>query len=248
MKKKIFYQLKEGKGKHQIICFPYLGGYINAFSKLVNEMDDDIEVWTANPPGHGTNKSELLVDINSLLDLYYKELQTIIKPNCMFFGHSMGGIIAYFLTQKILESKAYDLRPDALILSACNTPVEFKTNGYSFLPEDKLIKHLIKYDGLPKELLNEKALLQFFLPVFRADFKILESSVSLDYKPIDMPVYFMWGENDRAVQLDSILEWKDYFENEINIMPVKDGTHMFINDKADIAAKCIKDIISLVYQ
>ncbi|MHB8062130.1 MAG: thioesterase II family protein [Ruminiclostridium sp.] len=247
MGNKIFHQLKKGDGKRQIICFPYLGGYANSFYELSSKLSEDIELWTVNPPGHGGCTLEPLEDINSMLDLYYEELQTIIKSDSVFFGHSMGGIVAYFLAQRIFSSEEYTVKPGTLVLSACNSPCCFQDNTYSCLPDDKLIEHLILYNGILEQLTNEKSLLEFFLPVYRADFKVLETSSTLDYKPIGIPVYFMWGERDKIVPIDSVTQWLRYFKNEINIIPIDEGKHMFINDKATVVADHLENIISKVY-
>ncbi len=248
MENKIFHQLKIGKGKQQLICFPYLGGYANSFFELAGKLDEDIEVWAANPPGHGGCSLEPLVDINSLLELYFEELKTVIKPQSVFFGHSMGGVIAYFLAQSILGSEKYTVKPAALVLSACNTPCDFKTKTYSSLSDDKLIEHLISYDGISEELINEKSLLEFFLPVYRADFKVLETSSARDLKPMEIPVYFMWGEKDKIVPIDSTVQWLRYFKNEINIIPIEEGSHMFIYDKSTVVAEHLKDIVGVAHR
>lgn len=243
MQNKTFHQLKKGQGKWQLICFPYLGGYANSFFELANTLDEELEVWAANPPGHGGCSLNPLEDIDSVLDLYFTELREIIKPGCMFFGHSMGGIIAYFLAQRILESEEYTAKPNILVLSACNTPCDFKTKNYSNLPNGELIDQIISYDGIPDELIKEKSLLEYFLPVFRADFKVLETSAALDYKPLDIPAYFLWGENDKIVPIDSAVQWLKYFKQELKMISIEAGSHMFIHKQAGVVAKYLDQLI-----
>lgn len=243
MDKRIFRQLKLGEGKRQLICFPYLGGYANSFIELANTLSDDIEVWASNLPGHGGCTLEPLQDIKSVLDLYYIELQAIIKPQSIFFGYSMGGIVAYFLAQRILDSEKYPTKSITLILTSCTTPCAFKMKNYSSLSNDKLIEHLISYDGIPNELINEESLLEYFLPVFRADFKILETSATHDFKPLDIPVYYLWGENDKIVSIDSVIQWSKYFGNEINMTPIENGAHMYIHDNVSVLAEHLEEII-----
>lgn len=245
MKNKIFHQLKKGKGVRQLICFPYLGGYANSFFDLASKLEDDIEIWAANPPGHGRCAMEPLKDISSLLDLYFEELQEIIKPDCVFFGHSMGGIIAYFLAERIKACQQYSAKPGALVLSACNVPNEFQSKAFSCLSNDDLIKHLMSYGGISDELISEKELLEFFLPIYRADFEVLETAANLELKPIEIPAYFMWGEKDKIVPLPAALFWSNYFKNEINIIPIEDGAHMFIYDKVNIVVEHLKSIMIL---
>ena len=90
------------------------------------------------------------------------------------FGHSMGGIIAFLLAQRIIKCDDCPSKPKALVLSACNAPMEFDHKHYSVLSDDDLIKHLFSYNGISEELLGEKSLINYFLPVYRSDFRLLE--------------------------------------------------------------------------
>lgn len=245
MNNKIFHQLKEGYDK-QLICFPYLGGYINSYFKLANYLSDKIEVWSSNPPGHGSSSSEPLRDVHSLLDLYFCELKKIVKSPYILFGHSMGAIVAYFLAQKIFNSAQYPIKPTALVLSASNTPAYFDDKKISALPNDKLIERILIDGGIRDVIIKEKTLVEYFIPIYRADFMILESAAMLDYEPLDVPVYFLWGENDKIVSFDEIIKWSNYFINKINLIPVKNGNHMFIDDQTNTIAKKIDYIFKQV--
>ena len=246
MDNKVFYQLKQGTDRLQLICFPYLGGYINSFSQLIDELDDTIEVWGANLPGHGSCRLELMTDIKSVVDLYYEKLRPIIKPNSVFFGHSMGGIVAYFLAARIFQSDDYAAKPRALILSACDVPSNFETKVHSTLPDDKLIELLISYDGISDELIHEKSLLAYFIPIYRADFKVIEDSAKRAFRPIDIPAYFLWGEEDKIAPLSSIVQWLNYFKNEIKIIPIKHAAHMFVHNYPAVVAGHLETIGTLV--
>ncbi|GAA0365744.1 thioesterase II family protein [Bacillus horti] len=245
MKKKFFHQLKEGQGKHQLICFPYLGGYANSFYELAQSLDDDIEVWAVNPPGHGACTMKPLESIESMVDVYAEELRNVLKPHAIFFGHSMGGIIAFFLAQRILKSQDYEGDIDALILSACNPPCDFRTKNYSQLSDENLIDHLISYDGLSEELINEKSLLSYFLPIFRADFKVLESSAFHEYTQLDLPVHYLWGEQDKIVPIEGTTQWSKYFKRDIVLRPIANASHMFIQHQMKDVVDQLEEIMNM---
>lgn len=244
MKELICHQLRKGNGNKQIICFPYLGGYANSFNDFTSEIEEDIDIWSINPPGHGRSTRDPFQDLKSMLDLYYVEIKKIIKPNAVFFGHSMGGIIAYFLAQKINEENDYPTKDITLVLSSCNTPYEFKVKSYSKLSNDDLIKQMIKYDGIPEQLIQERRLLEYFLPVFRADFKILENSANYRYTKSNYPVYFIWGDNDQIVPINAAFQWSKFFEKDIKMITIKNGNHMFIHNKANIVARHLEQIVN----
>ncbi|MEN8907437.1 MAG: thioesterase domain-containing protein [Clostridiales bacterium] len=242
MKNGMITKLKSGE--NQIICFPYLGGYSSAFLNFASTINSDIEVWAINPPAHSRSNLKLLDNLDSLIELYYKEIKGIIKRDSIFFGHSMGGIGAYFLLQKFIQLNEIDVENVTLVLSACNIPDEFKTNNYSKLNDKDLIDHLITYGGIPEELLKEKSLLEYFLPVFRADFKILEDSANLKYYPLKNKVYFMWGECDDIVPINAVFQWDRYFLSDIELIIIKNGQHMFIYDKATDVVNSFEEIIN----
>ncbi|MBR2563479.1 MAG: thioesterase [Paenibacillus sp.] len=220
-------RLQKGQGNRQLICFPYLGGYAQSFYPLVPYLPDT-EIWAFTPPGHGMNAEQPLEHMQQLVDLYIKELLPIIEPGATLFGHSLGGIAAYYVAERIqkeLPDVAQTLR---LVLSACNTPADCGVNRYDQMSDDQLIHQLFSYDGLPKELIHEKELLQYFMPVIRADFRMLESAATLEYQPISLPVLYLRGERDNAVPLQSVLKWEPYFDVPMKLQTIREGTHMFV--------------------
>lgn len=237
-------QLQPG-GNGQLILFPYLGGHVNAYVNLVNLIPNDIEILAVNPPGHGGSSAPLLNDMDTLVDLYFQELEPLIQPGCVLFGHSMGGIVAYFLLQRFLNAKN-SLKPAVLILSACNTPADFSMKQYVNMPDSELLEHLMRYNMISNEFLREQCLLDHFIPLFRSDFMILESASHCNYKALEIPSYFLWGEYDTIVPMYAVIQWKKYFSQPINFIPIKGGDHMFIHEKAHLVMEKIVEIIKSV--
>lgn len=242
MKTNVFCQLQKGEGKQQVIGLPYLGGYSNAFTDVCRYLDDSMEVWSANPPGHGGCRQPLLEDIDDMVDLYYQHIKEIIKDECIIYGHSMGGVIAYFLIQRIMREKIIPTDGIQLILSGCNTPADFLTKDYASLSDEDLITKVKAYGGLPEELIAEREFVSYLLPILRADYRVLQSASHLDYEPMAIPVYLMWGDIDPVTPIVEVLQWKRYFATDIELVPIVKGKHMFIHDQADTIAEHIKRI------
>lgn len=245
MQNKLFQQLKKGTGAQQLIFFPYLGGHADNFITLAESLSTDFEIWSANLPGHGKcTELELLEDINSVINLYANEIKKIIKPNCIFFGHSMGGIIAYFLLHHLINVNNFiEEKTTTLILSACATPAEFKKLSISSLSDEELLNRFRTYSAIPGKILQDKSLLDYLIPIYRTDFKILESSSLCKVIPLSVPVYFLWGENDKIVAIDSVLKWSNYFTSQINLLPIKNASHMFIHEQCFIVKQVIEKIV-----
>ena len=243
MELKTFYRLREGS-KRQLICFPYLGGYVNSFYDLVRAMGEDIEIWVANPPGHFGSELGLISDINELISVYQKDISKMIRPGSVFYGHSMGGVVSYFLIERMIRIQA-NILPKTLILSASAAPSSFVNKQYSKLSDEDLIEQIKVYGGMPEAVLNDRELMKMMLPIFRADYGILESSAKASYNKIDMETYLLWGENDKAETIRSARMWSDYLVQDFDIIPIRDAEHMFIHSKAAEVVSYINQFMDL---
>jgi len=247
LKNEILFTIKDGQETHQIVCFPYLGGYANSFLDLMQQVNvsKEVEVLAINPPGHGTSTQKPIEDIRIMAELYSNEIKDIIKPNCVFFGYSMGGTVAYFVAQHLMKQGM--CRGNlSLVISSSDTPNDFKTKSYSSLTDDMLLEHMATYGGFPDELINEKKLLAYFLPAFRADFKVLETAAHLDAEALDIPCYLMLGDDDKIVQVGSAINWTRHFNGNLKISLIKGGTHMMIHNQMQDTAYALKQILSQI--
>ena len=243
MELKTFFKSKEGS-KGQLICFPYLGGYVNSFYEIVRAMSEDVEIWVANPPGHFGSQLELLSDIDELISLYYQDISKIIRPGCVFFGHSMGGVVSYFLIERMIQNQD-KLLPNTLILSASVAPSSFANKQYSKFCDEDLLKQIQIYGGMPEGVLKDKELMKIMLPIFRADYGILESSAKAPYKKIDIATHLLWGENDKSENISSAIMWNDYLVQDLNVTSIKNAEHMFIHNKESEVVKFINQFMNV---
>ncbi|MEK4528096.1 thioesterase [Paenibacillus sp. BGI2013] len=236
-------QLQKGEGNRQMVCFPYLGGNSNSFQPLVPYLPDT-EIWAFTPPGHGLNTETPLEHMQQLVELYTSKLLDVIQPGSLLFGHSLGGITAYFVAQRLYQERPDVAKTLRLVLSACNTPDECGMQNYDRMSDENLIDHLFSYEALPHELIHEKELLNYFLPVIRADFRMLESAATLEYEPLSLPVLYLWGERDRTVTLQSALRWGRYFGTSMKLQTIKEGAHMFMMHQPSTVAHCLTSFMT----
>lgn len=235
MELKAFYKLQDGD-KQQIICFPYLGGSSYSFQDLTNALPDDYEIWVANPPGHFGSELPLIHDIHELVEVYYEEISKIIHLDCVFFGHSMGAVVSYFLIRKMME-RNNPVIPRYFFVSGSSAPVVHKTRKkINECTDQEVIDNVCEYDALPDSVLKEPELMKVLLPIFRADFGILETGALAEYEKIDVVSFIIWGECDKTEQYESALIWNDYFTSECEVKLIRGGGHMFIHENAEEVA------------
>jgi medium-chain acyl-[acyl-carrier-protein] hydrolase len=81
------------------------------------------------------------------------------------------------------------------------------------LPDDKLVDALIKMGGFPSELRHQQDMLDFFLPVIRADYRILESYTyeASTELPLRVPVSILGGTSDAHCSYEDLTAWSEHF-------------------------------------
>jgi len=177
-----------------------------------------------------------------MVDLYCRELKSILKQRCIFFGHSMGGIVAVFTAQRVIDSPEYRVKPSGLIVSAVDSPDRLPRHRMAMKSDAAIVDYLISIGGIPAELQRETTLLAYFAPTFRADFAALENVVvPQPITPLDLPVRLLRGSDDPTVTVESIRRWQHYFSRGVDEITI-DGGHMFVIENAAAVARHIEDM------
>ncbi|MCU0289674.1 MAG: thioesterase domain-containing protein, partial [Acidobacteria bacterium] len=164
---------KKASYSEQIVMFPFGGGSGYSYSALVNAIEGDAEIIVINPPGHFFNSGKALENIDSMVYLYAKELRRFLKNGSLFFGHSIGGIVAYELC-KYFE-KSFPIKH--LIISSVNPPhsTMMQVDLRSWMDTKTLVEKCTDLGGMPHIFKQEPELLERFISGLRADLKALES-------------------------------------------------------------------------
>ncbi|HCO80350.1 alpha/beta fold hydrolase [Bacillus sp. (in: firmicutes)] len=220
----------------QLICFPFAGGYSASYRPLFEQLKDTAEVTAAEPPGHGTNLMPLETSIDRLAELYKEGLTGKLKRPFILFGHSMGGLVVYRLTQ-LLEKEGID--PAAVVISAIQPP-QTKRQILTHLSNEAFVQHIAEMGGIPKELLENKPMMDYFTPSLRADYQALESFQHTDKTIIESPVYLLNGKQDKKCMedADGWLTWANAIERTDF-----EGGHMYINTHLEQFAEHMRHVI-----
>ncbi|WP_432414381.1 thioesterase II family protein [Bacillus altitudinis] len=220
----------------QLICFPFAGGYSASYRPLFEQLKDTAEVTAAEPPGHGTNLMPLETSIDRLAELYKEGLTGKLNRPFILFGHSMGGLVVYRLTQ-LLEREGID--PAAVVISAIQPP-QTKRQILTHLSNEAFVQHIAEMGGIPKELLENKPMMDYFTPSLRADYQALESFQHTDKTIIKSPVYLLNGKQDKKCMedADGWLTWANAIERTDF-----EGGHMYINTHLEQFVEHMRHVI-----
>ena len=192
----------------KLFCFAYAGGSAAAFREWPARFDNDVEVLALQLPGRGTRLTESpLTEIEPLVAKVSDVIKATSLPRFAFFGHSMGALIAYEVCRALRRIGAP--LPEVMFLSGRSAPhLSDKRDVVSSLPDAAFLSRLSELGGTPPEILSNPEFMSLFLPMLRADFKLLESWRYQVEAPLDLPIVACAGTRDGHVTVDSIEAWR----------------------------------------
>lgn len=225
----------------QVVMFPFGGGSGYSYMELINGIDRDVEVIVINPPGHFFDEGKPLESIPAMVYLYSTNLRPILKESPLFFGHSIGGIVAYEVCKEL--RKAHNITK--MVISSVNPPhcIMDEVDMHSSMDTGTLVERSAKMGGMPQVFKEEPALLESFITGLRGDLKALENFVPpkpAEVDRIDVEVVVLYSDRDYIVHTSKLKEWEYYLRcKEYISFP---GDHFYLFEPSN--RKAVGRIIS----
>ncbi len=229
--------------KIKLFCFSYAGGSSIFYHQWANDFDERIQIIPVEIPGHGIRMEEDLLDtIDDIAELIFEELKSEWEENSYaFFGHSMGTIIITELMYKILEY--HYPKPLHIFMSGRFSPDRQEKQKIAYLPDEQLCRELVSLGGTPEELLEDKEMLEFFLPVIRKDYQCVESYQFSHPKGIwqnNMSIFY--GDEDKEVEEIGYDGWTEFTSGSCDFYKFPGG-HFFIHSDRQNVMKKVESIL-----
>ncbi len=221
--------LRDGPGtKRNLIFFHFAGGSAYYFRGWATKITEGTSVYAMQLPGRECRSAEAFVlSIHEVVDELVGAMTKLLQKPCIFFGHSMGSLIAFELSKKL--KKDFNIEPNYLILSGKNSP-QLPINEKTYhLSDEDFIRKLAQYEGTPKIVLNDPELMKHFLPRLRADSHILDTYVYNNEYLLSCPFWVIAGEQDVLTNKEGLLAWQNLTSGRF-IMDMYSGGHFFITE------------------
>jgi surfactin synthase thioesterase subunit len=214
--------------KIKLLSFTFAGGNKYSYRLLREKAPSFLNVITIEYPGRGARiKEKLISDIHVLVDDLYQQVKDAVDTEeYAIYGHSLGGLVAYLLTLKILKNNHRP--PEHLFITGTTGPsapsrLEKKRH---LLPQNEFIEEVKDLGGMPDEILESEDMLRFLEPILRNDFKVSETYIYEDHAPLDIPITVITGTEEDMEKEDILLWQKESIEDvDFKQMP---GGHFFI--------------------
>lgn len=220
-------------GSHAVetlFIFPHAGGSARSYAPFARAFTSPVRRIAVQYPGHADRHDVPDIDsIPALANDVYEMLATRTNPDgsVAFFGHSMGGLIAFEVTRRF-EANGKTIA--ALFLSAAPAPGH---GGYQELYEStdgQLLKMVADLTGTDTEFIGDR----FGATILRT---LRNYGAITEYNcppgtTVSCPIYAYAAADDAAVSYDRVAAWSAFTTAAFDVRVVS-GDHFFVTEKVD---------------
>ena len=216
----------------KVFLLPYAGASVMVYSAFNRFKSENVELVFLEMPGRGIKSDwQACTDFPTVVNHLYEEITNQLEEQpYALFGHSMGSLLAYELYYKI-RKEGFRL-PNGIILSGRIPPdlcVHMKK--VSDYAENEFLHEVSVYGGLPDEVRQNKELRDYFVPILRSDFKLIENYIYHErQEPILCNLIVLYGQNDPSTPAEDMLQWRKKVSGVFTCIEFP-GEHFFCLDK-----------------
>jgi medium-chain acyl-[acyl-carrier-protein] hydrolase len=224
----------------RLVCFSYAGVGAAMYARWPDLLPADVDLWAVQLPGReGRLREPPRTELRDVAQEIVAAMQGRIESPFVFFGHSMGAVLA-FETAHILAARGLAL-PRHLLLSSRRPPhLPDPAPPLRHLSDAAFIAEIARrYGGSPAQVLESPELLALLLPALRADIAALETHVVAARPPLAIPITAYGGTSDTRTTRDELEAWRAATSAAFRVRMFPGG-HFYLADQraallADIA-------------
>ncbi|MFE7559969.1 thioesterase II family protein [Kitasatospora sp. NPDC057500] len=227
-----------------MIAFPHAGGSASYFFPLAEALRRaavplELDILAVQYPGRQERRLEPCIgDLRTLAELAAEELLPFTDRPLVFFGHSMGAMVAFEVAQRFEQQ--HGTTPLMFFASGRGAPATARRDALHRLPDQAIIDELGLLDGTNSALLSDPEVLKMVMPAIRADYQAVETYTYRPAPPLRCPVHVVVGDSDPRVSEESAQAWAQHTEGG-HRLSVFDGGHFYLKDQQDALVDTIVD-------
>lgn len=231
-----------GNGRLNLFFFPHAGGGASAFYPWSRVLPAEITSYAIQLPGRETRLREPLHhQVSVLVGTLAEVLQPYLDLPFVFWGHSMGALLAFELTRQLQQHSLPT--PQRMLVSGYNAPhIPYADRHIHHLPEADFMVALQELNGTPEAVLKDAELRALVLPIVRADFQLVETYCYQENDPLHCPITVLDGVTDDKTNEADLKAWQQQSTHALEMFTFP-GDHFFLYD---LQPKLISTVLYLL--
>ncbi|MFF3292024.1 thioesterase II family protein [Streptomyces sp. NPDC003023] len=227
----------------RLFVFHHAGGSHLLYRDWPGRFPAGWDVRLVDAPGRGLLSDRPAIgDADRLVDHFLHELGPGLQGRYALFGHSMGALVAYELTRRLLD---LGRRPPLWLgLSARGTPLpQGENSGRHLLSDAGLRRELAAMGGTPAAVLEDPELWELFAPAVRGDLRLVETwCPAPEAGPLPVPLSVFGGTRDTVAPPGRLAGWTERSTRFVGLR-LFDGGHFYFQDDPSALTGQIADDI-----
>ena len=214
----------------RLFCLPFAGGGASIYRAWATMLPSWIEVCPIQLPGREDRYREAaFTNLIGLSRALSRELTPYLDKPFALFGHSLGALLAFEVARSLRHAEAP--APLAMCLAAYPAPhVPSARAPIHQLPDPEFIDQMRRLQGTPDAVLANRELMEFVLPILRADFQACDTYVSAPEPPLACPFFVFGGTEDVEVGAPDLERWRELTSGSFSLRMLP-GTHFFVQSQ-----------------
>jgi len=227
----------------RLFCFHHAGGAASVFAGWRTALPAGIDVLPVQLPGRESRRREAVPpDIDSLVAMLDADLADHVRPPYAFYGHSLGGAVAYQLTRRRIADGAS--APVALLVGACPAPhLRSALQIANEAGDEALASAMLRIGGLSEEMLRYPEWVRAATNLVRADLRMVAVKRRPEPMAMAIPIHLFHGADDPLVSADQLSAWANYTTAACVLHRIEGG-HFFAREPGDEFFRTLANILS----
>lgn len=227
----------------KVFFLPHAGGSAASYLSWKKHFNEEIDLIPLEMRGKGRRFNEpMYKNMEEAIDDLSNFTSGLIKDSeYALFGHSMGTVLAYELSKKLI-TMGFNA-PKHVFFSGKNAP-NFNANIVDYhLPDDQFIDEMDSLGGIDKKLFENTEIRKIFLPILRNDIMITEDyNFVEDGFKLNCDISILFGSKDKLTHSEGLEHWRNITSKNCSFYEFDDG-HFFTNKYTKEISDLIKRVL-----
>ena len=233
--------LADASAPVSLVGFHCAGGSAQSFFPWKRAAAGHCELYAVELPGRARRLREPFARcLAQLAEDCARQCRALPDKPLLLFGHSLGALLAYETAHCLL---AEGLRvPRALLVSSRQSPDWLPVcAGLPQLNDRALRDYLAELAGTPREVLENKAMMDLAVPILQADLELILGYRHRHTQALDIPVQVFGALDDPQVGYEPLLAWQRVSGSGFALQMVEGG-HFAVMEKVQAVMAVVAGI------